>query len=214
MELRKLLTIANIQNTKVERIDFEDKWLDAFGRPQNRGVWFVWGGSSSGKSSFAMQLAKAFAQKGKTLYNLLEEETDDSDYIDRTLLFRMQDDKDHFFTRDFTLQELDAYLEKRNSAHYIIIDSLPYFLDNWQEYKDFKKKWATKKVLVFIGHATGKEPATELQRKVMFDAKMKIFVSGFLAVCKGRTIGANGGRFIIWKEGYEAVQGANTSQNE
>lgn len=214
IKLKKVLTVANIQNTKVERIPFEGEWYEAFKQPQNRGVWYVWGGSGSGKSSFAMLLAKAFAQHGSVLYNLLEEETDDSDFIDRTLTFQMQDVKDNFHAQRYTLKELDAYLEKRNSAHYIIIDSLPYFLENWQEYKEFKKKWATRKVLVFIGHADGRNPRTELQKNVMFDAKMKIFVSGYLATCKGRTIGPNGGRFIVWHEGYEALQGAKQNDNE
>ena len=43
----------------------------------------------------------------------------------------------------------------------------------------------------------------------MYDAKMKIFVSGYLATCKGRTIGPNGGRFIIWEDGYKKIQGAS-----
>lgn len=213
MELKKVLTVANIQNTKVERIPFEGEWYEAFKQPQNRGVWYVWGGSGSGKSSFAMQLAKAFAEHGKTLYNVLEEETDDSDFIDRTIQFQMQDVQHNFHAQRYTLKELNLYLEKRNSAHYIIIDSLPYFLENWQEYQVFKQKWATKKVLVFIGHADGKNPSTDLQKKVMFDAKMKIFISGHLATCKGRTIGPNGGRFIVWQEGYEKARGSETITN-
>lgn len=214
IKLKKLLTVANIQNTKVERIPFEDEWYEAFKQPQNRGVWYVWGGSGSGKSSFAMQLAKELAKSGNVLYNVLEEETDDSDFIDRTITFQMQDVKESFHAQRYTLKELNAYLEKRSSADYIIIDSLPYFLENWQEYKEFKQQWATKKVLIFIGHAEGKNPSTELQKKVMFDAKMKIFVSGYLATCKGRTIGPNGGRFIVWQEGYEALQGAKKDENE
>lgn len=214
IKLKKLLTVANIQNTKVERIPFENEWYEAFKQPQNRGVWYVWGGSGSGKSSFAMQLAKELAKSGNVLYNVLEEETDDSDFIDRTITFQMQDVKESFHAQRYTLKELNAYLEKRNSADFIIIDSLPYFLQNWQEYKEFKQKWATKKVLIFIGHADGKNPSTELQKKVMFDAKMKIFVSGYLATCKGRTIGPNGGRFIVWQEGYEALQGTKQDDNE
>lgn len=214
IKLKKLLTVANIQNTKVERIPFESEWYEAFKQPQNRGVWYVWGGSGSGKSSFAMQLAKELAKSGNVLYNVLEEETDDSDFIDRTVVFQMQDVKESFHAQRFSLQELDAYLEKRNSAHYIIIDSLPYFLESWQQYQIFKQKWATKKVLVFIGHAEGKNPASELQKKVMYDAKMKIFVSGYLATCKGRTIGPNGGRFIVWQEGYDKVQGGNAFEYE
>ncbi|WP_161531285.1 AAA family ATPase [Riemerella anatipestifer] len=207
MKLKQVLTVANIQNTKIERLPFEGVWYEAFGRPQNRGVWFVWGGSGSGKSTFAMQLAKVLAECDKTFYDLLEEETDDSDFVDRTELCKMQDVADTFNAQKFTLEELDLYLSKRNSPKYVIIDSVPYFFKSWDEYMVFKKKWATQKVLVFIGHAEGKNPADKLQTRIMYDAKMKIFVSGYLATCKGRTIGPNGGNYIIWKEGYEALVG-------
>ncbi len=212
MKLKRALTVANIQNTKVERLNLTGEWYQAFGKPQNRGVWFVYGGSGSGKSTFAMKLAKTFAELGKTFYNLLEEETDDSDFIERTELCQMQDVAHNFNVQGYTLEELDAYLSKRNSPNLIIIDSLPYFLNSWDDYKTFKQKWATKKVIVFIGHADGKNPSTELQKRVMYDAKMKIFVSGYLAACKGRTIGPNGGRFIIYKKGYDDLHGANASE--
>ncbi len=212
MKLKRVLTVANIQNTKVERLNLASDWYQAFGKPQNRGIWFVYGGSGSGKSTFAMQLAKTLAEQGKTFYNLLEEETDDSDFIERTELCKMQDVANNFNVQSYVPEELNAYLSKRNSPNYIIIDSLPYFLNSWEDYKAFKQKWATKKVIVFIGHADGKNPSTDLQKKVMYDAKMKIYVSGYLATCKGRTIGPNGGRFVIWKEGYNALHGANADE--
>lgn len=212
LRLKQVLTVANIQNTKIEVLLFEDQWYEAFGRPQNRGVWFVWGGSGSGKSTFAMQLAKELADSYKTLYNLLEEETDDSDFIDRTKLCQMQDVEGMFYAQRYSPAELNAYLEKRNSAHAVIIDSAPYFFNNWDDYQALKKRWATKKIIVIIGHAEGKNPNTELQKRIMYDAKMKIFISGYLATCKGRTIGPNGGRYIIWKEGYEALRGQENNE--
>lgn len=208
--MKKALTVANIQNQSIKKIPFIGKWLEAFGNPQNRGLWFVWGGSGSGKSTFLMMLAKALALLGyNVLYNLLEEETDDLDYIERTKLVGMQDVKDTFLTASYSLADLDAYLSKRNSPDVIIIDSLPYLTKNFDEWMEFKTKWAKKKILIVSGHAKGKNPSTEMQERVMFDAKMKIFVTAYLAVCKGRTIGKNGGRFIIWDEGYEKLRGAS-----
>lgn len=212
LKLKKVLTVANVQNQKIQRLQWEGKFLDAFGRPQNRGLWFVWGSSGSGKSSLVMQLAKAMAQMYTTLYNLLEEETDDSDYIDRTKLFKMQDVKSTFHTASYrTLEELNFYCERRNSNKVIIIDSITYLTKDWEAWYEFKKKWEKKKILIVVGHAKGKNPKTEFEDKIMFDAKMKIFVSGYLAICKGRTIGSNGGKYIVYKEGYEKLRGANSA---
>jgi len=205
--MKKALTIANIQNQTIQKIHFEGKWLDAFGSPQNRGLWFVWGGSGSGKSTFLMKLAKELALSYKVVYNLLEEECDDSDYIDRTELIGMQEVKDNFLTTNYNLDQLDTYLSARNSPKVVFIDSLPYLRKSFDEWMVFKHKWATKKILIVSGHAKGKNPSTEMQERVMFDAKMKIFVTAYLAICKGRTIGKNGGTFIIWKEGYEKLRG-------
>jgi len=208
-KLKRVLTVANIQSQKIEKIQFTGEMLEAFGNPQNRGVWFVWGGSGSGKSAFLMKLAKAFAKIDKTLYNLLEEESDDSDYIDRTILFNMNEVQKHFHTQSYNYKELITYLDSRNSAKYIIIDSLPYFTNSFENYMALKKRYKNK-VFVFSGHAEGKNPRTEFQKSIMYDAKMKIFVTGYLAVCKGRTIGANGGQFIIWEEGYQKLRGTQT----
>ncbi|MDB4157942.1 ATP-dependent serine protease [bacterium] len=206
--MKKALTLANIQNQVIKKILFTGIWLDAFGNPQNRGLWFIWGGSGSGKSTFLMMLAKVLAALDyKVLYNLLEEESDDLDYIERTQLIGMQEVKDHFLTASYDLNDLDTYLSSRNSPQVVVIDSLPYLTKSFDEWMVFKRKWSKKKILIVSGHAKGKNPSTEMQERVMFDAKMKIFVTAYLAICKGRTIGKNGGRFIIWKEGYEKLRG-------
>ncbi|MGP6547181.1 hypothetical protein [Ornithobacterium rhinotracheale] len=212
MNLPRVLSVANILNFVVTRVPFEGVWYDAFKQPQDRGFWFIWGTSASGKSSFAMQLAKEMSKHYKTLYNLLEEEPDDSDFIDRNKLFTMQDVAGNFGVQKFNLEELNFYLEKRNSPKVVIIDSLPYFMDSFEQYLDFKQKWWRKKIIIFIAHADGAKPSSRVEERIMFDAKMKIFVSGYLAKCKGRTIGPNGGNFIIWKEGYEALQGEKSTE--
>ena len=207
--MKKALTVANIQNQKVTKIPFDDNFLSAFGKPQDKGVWFIWGSSGSGKSSFVMQLAKAFAQHYKTLYNLLEEEPSDSDYIERTERFNMHDVQKNFHTATYTPEELDEYLSKKRTK-VVIIDSLTYFTKDFDVYMKLKKKYKNR-IFIFTAHAKGKNPKFEIEDRVMFDARMKIFVEGYLATCKGRTIGKNGGKFLIYKKGYEDLHGAGSA---
>ena len=206
MVVKKALTVANIQAQKVTRIPFEGDFFQAYRQPQNKGVWFIWGSSSSGKSSKVMQLAKAFAQHEKVLYNLLEEDLDDSDVIERVNLFNMHEVKENFLMQKYTLEELTAYLKKRNSPKVVIIDSATYFFKNFLEYLNFKKMFKNK-IIIITAHAQGNNPRSELEKDIMYDAKQKVFVNGFLSVCKGRTIGPNGGLFVIWQEGYEKARG-------
>lgn len=207
-KLKRVLTVANITNQNVERIPFEGEFLEAFGQPQNRGVWFVYGTSGSGKSTLIMQMAKEFAKHYKTLYNILEEETDDSDFIDRVALVKMQDVADNFHAQQYDLEELNEYLERRNSDKVVIIDSATYFFKNWSEYLEFKRKWATKKIIIIIGHAEGKNPRSELEKSIKYNAKMKIYVSGYLAINQGRTFGTKS-RLITWQKGYDDLNGVN-----
>ncbi len=209
MKLKKALTVANIVNQKIERLPFEGEFYEAFSQPQNRGVWFVWGGSGSGKSTFIMKLAKEIAKHESVHYNPLEEETDDAEFIERTELVQMVDVEDKFKAQTYPMEEFDAFLSKQRSAKVGIIDSGVYFFKNFEEYLQFKRKHRNK-ILIITGHAQGSQPRSELEKSIMYDAKMKIFVSGYLASCKGRTIGPNGGQFIIWKEGYEKVNGTNS----
>ncbi|NRR90623.1 hypothetical protein HSX10_03495 [Winogradskyella undariae] len=210
-KLKKVLTVANIQNQSVKKLQWLGKWLDAFGKPQDRGIWFVWGISGSGKSSFLMQLAKAFALLGhKVLFNLCEEEADDTDYIDRMELFNMNEVEKNFFTQSYTYQELMAYIDKRNPPKVIIIDSIKDITTSWEEYLALKKLITKKNIIcVIAGQAEGKNPRSEFEKSIRFNAKMKIFVNGFLALCQGRTVGKNGGRYVIHQEGYDKLRGAS-----
>lgn len=204
--LKKALNVANILNQKIERIPFEGEMYQAFKEPQNKGVWFVWGASASGKSTFLLQLAKEFAKTQDTFYNLLEEETDDSDFIERNEIVGTSDVKDHFLASSYDYDQMCAYLDKRGSPDVVFIDSGIYFFKSFEQYLEFKRKYR-KKIIVISGHAQGNNPRSELEKSIMFDAKQKVFVTGYLAACKGRTIGPNGGIYVIWKEGYEKLRG-------
>lgn len=210
-KLPKALTVANIINQSVNRIDLPDEWYQAFGKPQDKGIWFVWGGSGSGKSVFVMMVCKVMAQLGyKVFLNIMEEETDDTDFIDRINMLNMNDVKDNFLARSYAYKDLITFLRRKNSPKVVVIDSATYFFENIEEFKALKKMFRNK-IFIITGHANGKNTRSRLEEDIMFDAKIKIFVNGFLALCKGRTIGPNGGRFIIWEEGYNRLNGETSN---
>jgi adenosyl cobinamide kinase/adenosyl cobinamide phosphate guanylyltransferase len=205
---KKALNVGNITNQKIVRIPFEGEFYEAYGKPQATGVWFVWGGSGSGKSAHAMQLAKEMSQrlKYKVLHNLCEEETTDSEYIERVEIMEMADINGYYFAQSYNYDQLCKCLDKP-STKIVIIDSATYFFKDKAQYMDFVKKYKGKKLIIITGHAEGTKPRSELEKDIMYNAKMKVFVSGYLASCKGRTIGPNGGTFIIWQSGYEKLRG-------
>lgn len=212
IKLKRVLTVANVQNQTIQRIPFQDDWYQAFKQPQNRGVWFVWGSSGSGKSTFLMKLAKELARDEKTLYNLLEEETDDSDYIERMALCEMNDVEENFFTASYNYQQLIKYLDRKGSPKVVVIDSITYLTRRFEDYMELKRRYKDK-IIIMSGHAQGKDPRSEFEKSIMYDAKMKIYIEGYAAYCKGRTIGPNGGLYIIYPEGYEQLHGAGSINN-
>lgn len=210
--LRRVLNVANINNAKTKKLELSEEFYQFLGKPQDRGFWFLFGTSGSGKSTLAMMFSKEFAYQKKTLYDLHEERWDDSDFIERMQLLNMQDVKDNFFVQDYNLKELDEYLETRNSAHFVIIDSTRYVFKNWDDYITFKRKWEKKKLVLIIGHAEGKHPRNELQKSIRDDCKMKIFSSGYLAINQGRTFGPKN-TLIIWDEGYNKLRGEGSHKD-
>lgn len=211
IKLKKALTVANIFNQKVTLINFSEhanNLYQAFGNPQNKGVWFVWGGSGSGKSSLLLDITKAFCKDLKAIHNELEEDLDDVDFITRWQRNNMQDVKHNVLTASYNYEQMCNYLDKRDSPKVVIINSATYFFESIQQYFEFSNKYKRRKIIIISGMAKGKAPFTQLEEKIMFDANKKIFVEGYLASCKGRTIGPNGGSYIIWQEGYEKLHGA------
>ena len=212
--MKQILTVSNILAQRTTYHDLSGEFYEAFGRPQDFGVWFTWGPSGSGKSTFIMQLTKELARTKKTMYNTLEEEPADDDFKKRIKRIGMSDVADNFHVQQYNLQEMNEYLSKRNSPEVVVIDSAPYFFRRLDEYFEFKEQWVKRKrkTLLFTGSAKTTMPDSEMQLEIMRDAKMKILVSGYLATCKGRTIGPNGGSYIIYKEGYEQLHGIGSSE--
>lgn len=192
-------TVGEILRQKKKKFAFEGDWFDAFEKPETTGVWFIWGNSGNGKSSFTMQLCKELTKYGKVLYNSLEEA--DSLTMQNTLLRHQMDEvgcKLHIVCERMPL--LRERLSKRNSPQFVVIDSLQYTRMRFDDYIKLKEQHRDK-LFIFISHADGKNPRGSVATDIMYDASLKIWVEGYRAISKGRFIGKKKGYYTIWEEG-------------
>lgn len=191
-------SVSELLAMKVETFPFKDEWYDAFGEPERRGVWLIWGNSGTGKTTFVVQLCKYLCQFERVIYNSLEEGACGT--MKNTLLrCGMLDVKRRFLLLDCEpLDELSQRLMKRKSPGVVVIDSFQYTQMNYKQYIAFKERHKDK-LIIFVSHADGKFPSGRSARSVMYDATQKVYVEGYRAFSKGRF---NGPKMAIdiWPE--------------
>jgi polynucleotide 5'-kinase involved in rRNA processing len=64
-------SVKDILRRKYTHIEWSERWQEAFGNPEDFGLWFIWGNSGNGKTSFVMQLANELSQKYQFFFNYL-----------------------------------------------------------------------------------------------------------------------------------------------
>lgn len=209
---RNALGVRDMLNRKYDTFKFEGAWHDAFGNPEKRGVWFIWGGTGSGKTTFVMQLCKYLCQFGKVAYNSMEE--GDCQTMQNTLKkCGMNDVAGRFLVIDNeSIEQLDLRLSQRKAPQIIVIDSFQYTQLSYKSYIQFKEKHRNK-LIIFISHADGKKPAGRAAVSVCYDASLKIYVEGYRAFSKGRYYGATM-QYDIWPKAANQYWGNRNEDNK
>ena len=197
--MKRALSINEVLHQKKKTFDFEGPWYDAFGYPEKSGVWFIWGNSGNGKSSFVMQLCKELCRFDRVAYDSLEE--GDSLTMQQSLIRHgMQSVGKKFALLNCeSIEDLKVRLRKRKSYNIIVIDSFQYTMLNYRDYIGLKEAFRDK-LFIFISHASGRNPRGAAAQSVMYDATLKVWVEGYTAFSKGRYIGPKGS-YTIWDEG-------------
>ena len=200
--------VREMLSMKYNTFDFRGEWYEAFGLPEKRGVWFVWGNSGNGKTSFVMQLCKYLCRFGRVAYNSLEEGV--SLTMQNTLKrFGMMDVNRRFLLLDAeNMEQLEIRLNRQKSPDFIVIDSFQYTMMTFKQYIEFKERHKNK-LLIFISHADGRLPSGRSAKSAMYNADLKIYVEGYRAFSKGRYIGPMK-YFDIWPEEAERYWGNRT----
>lgn len=184
-------SVTELLAKEIDFYDFEDEWYEAFDRPERTGVWFIWGASGNGKTSFSLKLAKELCKYDNVLYNSLEEGTGGT--MQRA--FRrlgMKEVKGKITVVEEDIESLTKRLKKRQSPKIVFIDSIQFARLNEKQYYNFINQFRHNKLLVFISQAKGKDPRGSAAEASMYSATLKIWVEGFRAISKGRYFGPRG----------------------
>ncbi|PJI28242.1 DNA repair protein RadA family protein [Prevotella intermedia] len=195
--MKKALSMTDLMRKHREVYAFEGEWQEAFGQPEQNGVWFIWGRSGNGKTSFLLQLCKELTRYGKVAYDSLEE--GDSLTMQNALIrVGMGDVGRQFVLLNESLKELDTRLKRRRSPNIVVVDSFQYAHINLKEYEEFIDLHK-KKLIIFVSQADGTKPLGRTAQSAMYSASLKIWVEGYRAISKGRYFGDKG-YFTIWEE--------------
>lgn len=198
--MKRAYSPKEIAKKTYKTLPWSGRWEEAFGLPEESSVWFVYGASAQGKSSFVMQLAYELTHYGQVLYLSYEEGVNQS-FQERMLRFDL-DKKQGWFrvvTND-TLEDLTERLKKRHSAKFIIVDSFQMAYWSYPETEALVKKFP-KKSFIFISQVEKGQPTGKPARRLLYLADVKVRVQGFRAYCQGRFNPDVGNSFVVWKEG-------------
>lgn len=182
-------------------MEFEGEWKAAFGKPDVATSILIWGGSSSGKTSLALQLAKYLTRFGRVAYDSLEEG------VSFTIQNAMRAHKMSEVGGRFILLDREPWgdllerMKKHKSPKYLFIDSIQYASITVAQYKEMKELLQEKKKgLIIISHAKGNEPKGALAEFIRYDVDIKCPVKGYRAYPEGRLYQSEGSYFDVWPE--------------
>lgn len=193
-------SVSNILTKKFNPLAFENEFLASLGQPDKAFSAIIWGNSSNGKTSFAMQFAKYLTKFGKVAYNSLEEG------ISHTMQMAVERNFMNECENSFMLLDREPFdhlierMKKPKSPQFLFIDSVQYTRITKNQYYQLKELMQTKgKGIIWVSQAKGKEPKGSLADDIRYDVDLKLWVEGFRMIPDGRLNGG-GALYTIWAE--------------
>lgn len=201
IKLRRGVSPRELDEMKIPTFNFSGEWYDAFGNPDSKGVWFIWGNSGNNKTQFVADLGKYLTNFKKVAIDNLEEGA--SAAMQRT--WRRINMKEvtgkMLLLEKESIEHLCIRLDRRKSPDIVIVDSVQYTkMKAAQFYAMAEKYEKQKKLLIFVSQAKGDQPKGSLADAIHYHASQKIWVEGGRAYSKGRSIGPKG-YYTIWPGG-------------
>ncbi len=203
----KAISNRDVVAARFETVPFDGEWLASIGRPELRGSWLVFGQSGSGKTTFALQLARYLSRFCKVAYDTLEQGLSLS-FQSAWVRTGMEEAGNAVMVLDKEpVAQLRQRLSRRRSPQVVIIDSLtamPGFTR--KDYLSLVDGFP-RKLFVFLAHERKGLPDPAIAETVRRLSEVKIYVEGFRAhvttryACPERGEGVSD--YVIWKQGAE-----------
>ncbi|MDR0872539.1 MAG: hypothetical protein LBN27_03595 [Prevotellaceae bacterium] len=215
-----VFTNSNILNTKHKTLPFTGKWLDSFGTPAPTGAWIIYGASGSGKTSFALQLAKYLTKFDKVLYWSIEQGNSKTFQL-AWKREKMSECGTNIMVADegeLSAVENDMFgsiikrMSQKHGRNILIIDSLtPLKAQSFTiaKYEAFRKRLKNK-LIIWLSHEKWELPDTKVGDYIMKMADLKMRCEGYKVFANTRA-GESLSEYVIWEKGAKGYLHKNQS---
>ena len=208
--MRRAVSYTELKNIKRSLVTLPEPWGSAIGRPELRGVWFVYGGSRNGKSTLTAMIAKMLTGFGRVVFDSLEEGLSTTLKLNLDRVKIQEVSSRILFLDKEPISELKARLDRSRNIRCVVIDSAQYMRCSFSEFEEIANKYNVL-FIVTSGIKSG-EPRGRLAMDIYYHADVKIYVQGFKAFITSRYGGK--GEIVIWEEGADEYWSAGVLKHK
>lgn len=205
----KVLGVKQFHQMRFKFLDLsKSKFEGLLGRVPKNFILVVKGYSGNGKTEFCVQLAKELCKYGTVAW-VSYEQRHGADLQEATKRNNIEEVTGRFFPIDpisgveagvSLLEDLDKYLDKRNSPDFIFLDSVDYTGFTWEDYVFLRNKYGRKKAFIFIAHSTKSGILKKrISEQIAFDGGMIFWVSNYIAIPEKNRFGGMED-YMVWEQ--------------
>jgi len=185
----KTLGTEQLLAKKFKRLELEPEWKGLLGNLAEVFVMLIFGNSGQGKTELCLQLTKILAKFGRVEWMLYEQghAADIYDAVERNNLrglpITWSDPWENLKPGVSLFDDLVTKMAKPKSAKYWFLDSYDSTRFTEDEILLIQKRFGKKKGIIWLSHASGRQPDTRVAKKIQHYGHISIYVKCYIAQC-------------------------------